>query len=43
MTYRDAEVTFHETAQIQAHLAVQDAALNVLLRKLDALASTARP
>jgi hypothetical protein len=28
MTYKDAEATFHEAEQIQAHLAQQDTALN---------------
>lgn len=37
MTYRDAEATFHEAGQIQAHLAVQDAAMNALLEKVEAL------
>ena len=37
MTYRDAEATFHEAGQIQAHLAAQDAALNALLEKVAAL------
>ena len=37
MTYRDAEATFHETGQIQAHLAAQDAAINALLDKVEAI------
>jgi hypothetical protein len=37
MTYRDAEATFHEAGQIQAHLAAQDAAINALLAKLESL------
>lgn len=43
MTYQDAEATFHEAEQIQAHLRLQDDAINALLDKLDRLeASTAR-
>jgi hypothetical protein len=34
MTYKDAEATFHEAEQIQAHLQAQDDALNILLDKL---------
>jgi hypothetical protein len=34
MTYKDAEATFHEAQQIQAHLKAQDEALNVLLDKI---------
>jgi len=34
MTYQDADATFHESEQIQAHLLEQDAALNVLLDKI---------
>jgi hypothetical protein len=37
MTYKDAEATFHEAGQIQAHLQVQDDALNTLLDKVAAL------
>lgn len=37
MTYRDADATFHEARQIQAHLAAQDEALNALLAKFEAL------
>ncbi len=37
MTYKDAEATFHEAEQIQAHLAEQDAALNATLDKVQAL------
>ena len=37
MTYQDAEATFHEAGQIQAHLKVQDEALNALLDKVEAL------
>lgn len=45
MTYQDAEATFHEAEQIQAHLAAQDAALNALLEKVEALEAklAARP
>ncbi|MGZ3640802.1 MAG: hypothetical protein ACXWQ6_02040 [Candidatus Limnocylindrales bacterium] len=31
MTYQDADATFHEAEQIQAHLKAQDEALNALL------------
>ncbi len=34
MTYNDADATFHEAGQIQAHLKVQDDALNALLDKV---------
>jgi hypothetical protein len=34
MTYKDADAAFHEAEQIQAHLKVQDDALNVMLDKL---------
>jgi hypothetical protein len=34
MTYKDAEATFHEAEQIQAHLKAQDAALDTMLDKL---------
>jgi hypothetical protein len=34
MTYKDAEATFHEAQQIQAHLKAQDDALNALLDKV---------
>jgi hypothetical protein len=37
MTYKDAEATFHEAEQIQAHLKAQDDALNGLLDKLEKL------
>jgi hypothetical protein len=37
MTYNDADATFHEAEQIQAHLAQQDAALNQMLDKVAAL------
>lgn len=37
MTYRDAEATFHEAGQIQAHLAAQDAAINALLEEAERL------
>lgn len=40
MTFKDAEATFHETQQIQAHLAAQDAAINTLLEKISALESS---
>ena len=41
MTYRDAEATFHEAEQIQAHLAAQDAAINNLLDKIERLEAAA--
>jgi len=41
MTYRDAEATFHEAEQIQAHLASQDAAINTLLDKVEKLEAAA--
>ena len=34
MTYKDADATFHEAEQIQAHLQAQDEALNTMLEKL---------
>jgi predicted DNA repair protein MutK len=34
MTYRDAEAILHEAQQVQAHLKVQDDALNQLLDKV---------
>jgi hypothetical protein len=34
MTYKDADATFHEAGQIQAHLIEQDRALNDLLDKV---------
>ena len=37
MTYDDANATFHEAEQIQAHLKIQDAALNALLDKVEKL------
>ena len=37
MTYNDADATFHEAEQIQAHLKEQDAATNDLLTKVAAL------
>ena len=37
MTYKDADATFHEAEQIQAHLLQQDAAVNALLDKVQAL------
>ncbi len=37
MTYKDAEATFHEAQQIQAHLQAQDDALNALLAKVERL------
>jgi hypothetical protein len=44
MTYKDAEATFHEAEQIQAHLAAQDSAINALLDKIEKLETAiARP
>lgn len=37
MTYQDAEATFHEAEQIQAHLRAQDEAMNALLDKVEKL------
>jgi hypothetical protein len=37
MTYDDASAAFHETEQIQAHLRLQDDAINALLDKIDRL------
>ena len=37
MTYQDADATFHEAGQIQAHLGQQDTALNALLDKVEQL------
>jgi hypothetical protein len=34
MTYNDADATFHESEQIQAHLLVQDQAINTMLDKI---------
>jgi hypothetical protein len=34
MTYQDADATFHEAGQIQAHLMEQDTAINTLLDKI---------
>jgi hypothetical protein len=34
MTYQDASATLHEAEQIQAHLKVQDEAMNVMLDKI---------
>ena len=34
MTYQDADATFHESQQIQAHLLEQDAAINTMLDKI---------
>jgi hypothetical protein len=34
MTYKDADATFHEAEQIQAHLKAQDDAMNVMLERL---------
>jgi hypothetical protein len=36
-TFQDAEATFHETAQLQAHLAAQDRTLGMLLDKVTKL------
>jgi hypothetical protein len=37
MTYKDADATFHESEQIQAHLLEQDAAINTMLDKVTKL------
>jgi hypothetical protein len=37
MTYKDADATFHEAEQIQAHLQAQDEAVNALLDKVGKL------
>jgi hypothetical protein len=37
MTYADADATFHEAEQIQAHLRAQDDALNAMLEKMGKL------
>jgi hypothetical protein len=37
MTYKDAEATFHEAQQIQAHLKAQDDAINTILERLETL------
>jgi ATP-dependent Clp protease ATP-binding subunit ClpA len=37
MTYKDAEATFHEAEQIQAHLKAQDDAIGALLDKVERL------
>ena len=37
MTYKDADATFHEAEQIQAHLQAQDEAVNSLLDKVGKL------
>jgi hypothetical protein len=37
MTYQDADATFHESEQIQAHLMDQDQAINTLLDKIASL------
>jgi hypothetical protein len=42
MTYLDTEATFHETGQLQAHLAAQDDAINSLLQKLEAMEAANR-
>ncbi len=34
MTYKDADATFHEAEQIQAHLIEQDKAINTMLDKV---------
>jgi len=43
MTYKDAEATFHEAEQIQAHLKAQDDALNGLLDKVQKLEAARGP
>ena len=39
LTYKDAEATFQEAQQIQAHLKAQDDAMNVILERLEKLES----
>ena len=41
MTYEDASATLHEAEQIQAHLQLQDDAINTLLDKLEGLEARA--
>ena len=36
-TYQDAEAVLHESTQIQAHLAAQDAAISSILARLEKL------
>lgn len=43
LTYQDADATFHESEQIQAHLLEQDAAINTLLDKIARLETTLAP
>ena len=37
MTYKDADATFHEALQIQAHLKAQDDAMDAILDRLEKL------
>ena len=37
LTYQDADATFHEAQQIQAHLKVQDTAMNEILERMERL------
>lgn len=37
MTYKDAEATFHEAQQIQAHLKAQDEAMDTILDRMEKL------
>lgn len=37
MTYQDADATLHAAGQIQAHLLLQDDAMNALLAKVERL------
>ena len=37
MTYKDADATFHEAQQIQAHLQAQDKAIDTILEHLEKL------
>ena len=43
LTYADADATFHEAEQIQAHLEAQDRALNTLLDKVARLEAAQTP
>jgi hypothetical protein len=42
MTYNDADATFHEAEQIQAHLLAQDEVINSMLDKIERLEAAAR-
>ncbi len=40
MTYEDADATLHEAGQLEAHLGLQDEAINSLLDKVEKLEAT---